>query len=96
MMNRELVKLLAYLKPPEAAHALTQQLESNIPDVEKLQIAAYAPRITAGWETQDKLIMLRYLETGSRHRRRPQPGWLHRILCPRLLRQLDARRTQGS
>jgi HEAT repeat protein len=62
MMNRELVKLLAYLKPPEAAHALTQQLGSNIPDVEKLQIAAYAPRITAGWQSQDKLIMLRYLE----------------------------------
>ena len=25
MMNRELVKLLAYLKPPGAAHALTHQ-----------------------------------------------------------------------
>jgi putative membrane-bound dehydrogenase-like protein len=63
MMNRELVKLLAYLKPPEAPHALTHQLASDIPDVEKLQIAAYAPRITAGWQTQDKLIMLRYLES---------------------------------
>ncbi len=62
MMNRELVKLLAYLQPPESAHALTHQLESDIPDIEKLQIAAYAPRITAGWQTQDKLIMLRYLE----------------------------------
>ncbi len=62
MMNRELVKLLAYLKPPEAAQALTHQLETDIPDVEKLQIAAYAPRITTGWQTQDKLIMLRYLE----------------------------------
>jgi putative heme-binding domain-containing protein len=62
MANRELVKLLAYLKPPEAAHALAQQLGSDIPDVEKLQIAAYEPRITAGWQTQDKLIMLRYLE----------------------------------
>ena len=46
MMNRELVKLLAYLKPPEAAQLLTRQLETDIPDVEKLQIAAYAPRIT--------------------------------------------------
>ena len=41
---------------------LTHQLETDIPEVEKLHIAAYAPRITTGWETQDKLIMLRYLE----------------------------------
>ncbi len=62
MLNRELVKLLAYLQPPGAAHALAQQIGGNIPDVEKLQIAAYAPRITPGWETADKLIMLRYYE----------------------------------
>jgi putative heme-binding domain-containing protein len=62
MMNRELVRLLAYLQPPEAAHGFAQQLESDIPDVEKLQIAAYAPRITQGWETADKLIMLSYYE----------------------------------
>ena len=60
--NRELVKLFAYLKPAEAPRVLTQQLASNIPDAEKLHIAAYAPRITEGWQTQDKLIMLRYLE----------------------------------
>ncbi len=63
MMNRELVKLMAYLQPPGAAHALAHQLETNIPEVEKLQVAAYAPRIANGWETPDKLLMLRYLET---------------------------------
>ncbi len=62
MANRELVKLFAYLKPAEAPHAMAQQLASNIPDVEKLHIAAYLPRITDGWQTQDKLVMLRYLE----------------------------------
>jgi putative heme-binding domain-containing protein len=62
-MNRELVKLLAYLQPPGAAHALAHQLETNIPAIEKLHVAAYAPRINTGWETPDKLIMLRYLET---------------------------------
>ncbi len=62
MMNRELVRLLAYLQPPEAAHALAQQIGGEIPDIEKLQIAAYAPRITQGWETADKLIMLSYYE----------------------------------
>jgi putative heme-binding domain-containing protein len=62
LMNRELVKLLAFLQPPGAAHAIVHQLETDIPDVEKLQVAAYAPRIATGWETSDKLIMLRYLE----------------------------------
>lgn len=62
MMNRELVKLLTFLQPPGAAHALVHQLETDIPDVEKLQVAAYVPRISSGWETPDKLIMLRYLE----------------------------------
>jgi putative heme-binding domain-containing protein len=62
MMNRELVKLLAYLQPPGAAQALAKQLESKIPDVEKLQIAAYAPRIKDGWQTDDKWVMLRYFE----------------------------------
>jgi putative heme-binding domain-containing protein len=62
MMNRELVKLLAYLQPPQAAHVLAKQLESDVPDVEKLQIAAYAPRIKNGWETADKLTMLSYYE----------------------------------
>jgi putative heme-binding domain-containing protein len=62
MMNRELVKLLAYLQPPGATQALTHQLDGDLPDMEKLQIAGYAPRITSGWQTQDKLSMLRYLE----------------------------------
>jgi putative heme-binding domain-containing protein len=63
MMNRELVKLLAYLQPPGAAHALAHQLETEIPALDKLHVAAYAPRIGVGWDTPDKLIMLRYLET---------------------------------
>jgi putative heme-binding domain-containing protein len=62
MMNRELVKLLVYLQPAGAAQALAKQLETNNPDVEKLQIAAYAPRIKDGWQTADKMIMLRYYE----------------------------------
>ncbi|MEX2317405.1 MAG: HEAT repeat domain-containing protein [Pirellulales bacterium] len=60
--NRELIKLLAYLQPPEAAHELAVQLAGDLPDVEKLQIAAYAPRITSNWSTDDKLVMLRYYE----------------------------------
>ena len=63
LANRELVRLLVYLQPPEAATALSAELESNIPDVEKLHIAAYAARLKTGWNTDQKLAMLRYFES---------------------------------
>jgi putative heme-binding domain-containing protein len=62
LMNRELVKLFAYLQPPQAPQLLAKQLETGISDVEKLHIAAYAARITVGWQTAEKLTMLRYFE----------------------------------
>jgi putative heme-binding domain-containing protein len=63
MADRELVRLLVYLQPPEAAAVLTHQLESDIPDDEKLHIAAYAARLHNGWNTDQKLAMLRYYES---------------------------------
>jgi putative heme-binding domain-containing protein len=62
LVNRELVRLLVYLQPPEAAAVLTAQLASDIPEVEKLHIAAYAARLKTGWNTDQKLAMLRYFE----------------------------------
>jgi putative heme-binding domain-containing protein len=62
LMNRELVRLLVYLQPPEAAPAMAQQMTGDIPDEEKLHIAAYAARLKTGWRTADKLVMLRYYE----------------------------------
>jgi putative heme-binding domain-containing protein len=41
---------------------MAKQLESNIEEVEKLQIAGYAARLKSGWQTAEKLAMLRYLE----------------------------------
>jgi putative heme-binding domain-containing protein len=61
-MNRELVKVLAYLQPAEAPRALAKQLEADIPEADKLHIGAYAARITNGWTTAEKLTMLRYYE----------------------------------
>jgi putative heme-binding domain-containing protein len=63
LANRELVRLLAYLQPPQAAAALAGQLNADLPDVEKLHIAAYAARLKTGWNTDEKLAMLRYFES---------------------------------
>jgi putative heme-binding domain-containing protein len=62
MSNRELVRLLVYLQPEEAAAVLTKQLESDISVDDKLHIAAYAAKLETGWNTDQKLAMLRYLE----------------------------------
>ncbi|MGD9634782.1 MAG: HEAT repeat domain-containing protein, partial [Pirellulales bacterium] len=62
MANRELVRLMVYLQSPAAAEALTKQLESDIPADEKMHIAAYAARLNSGWNTDQKLAMLRYFE----------------------------------
>ena len=75
---------------------LAHQLETDIPDVEKLQIAAYAPRITHRLGNARQADHAALLRAGPRHRRRAQPGRLHRILRPRFLRQLDARRAAAS
>ncbi len=62
LANRELVRLLAYLQPAEAAAILAAQLEANIGEAEKLQIAAHAARLKTGWNTDEKLTLLRYFE----------------------------------
>ena len=61
-INRELVKLLALSAAAGSRARAGRPVAADIPEVEKLHIAAYAPRITTGWETPDKLVMLRYYE----------------------------------
>jgi putative heme-binding domain-containing protein len=63
MANRELVRLLTYLQPPGTAHALAGQLSANISELDKMHVAAHACRITSGWDTPEKMTMLRYLES---------------------------------
>jgi putative heme-binding domain-containing protein len=62
VIDRELVKLLTRLQPAGATQALTKQLQADLPEVEKVQIAAYAPRIKEGWQTADKMSLLLYYE----------------------------------
>jgi putative heme-binding domain-containing protein len=62
-MNREAVRLLAYLQVAEAAPQLAAQLQSSdVPPLERLHIAAYAPRLAQGWTTQHKIALIRYYD----------------------------------
>jgi putative membrane-bound dehydrogenase-like protein len=61
-MNRELSTLLAYLQEPTAPERFLEFLESDAPNVEKMQIATRARFVTEGWTTQQRLDMLQFFE----------------------------------
>lgn len=61
-MNRELVRLLAYLQEPTAAEQFVEQLRASIPPVEKMQIAVHARFLKTGWTLPLKLEMLQFYE----------------------------------
>ena len=48
-MNRELVRLLVYLQEPTFAERLVEQLKSDLPSVEKMQLLMHARFLQAGW-----------------------------------------------
>ncbi len=68
-MNRELIRLLAYLEEPTAAERVVEQLESDAPMMERLHTALCARFLTVGWTTPRRLAMLKFLEEA-----RTQPG----------------------
>jgi putative heme-binding domain-containing protein len=60
-LNRELVRLIAYLKEPGANDRLLDQLTAEIPQEDKMHVALHAPFI-GGWTTNQKLDLLAFLE----------------------------------
>ncbi len=61
-MNRELVKLLVFLKDPTVVRRMMEQLESNQPMSEKLHVALLLPRYQDVLTSQHKLQLFAFLE----------------------------------
>ena len=61
-IDRELVRLLVYLQVPGAAERFAAQMVSDIADTEKIQLGAYASRLTTGWTTDSKQTFLKFYE----------------------------------
>jgi putative heme-binding domain-containing protein len=61
-MNRELVRLLVYLQEPTLAERLVEQLNSDIPSVDKMQVLMHTRFLTVGWSLPLKLEVLKWLE----------------------------------
>jgi putative membrane-bound dehydrogenase-like protein len=62
LVDRELVRLLAYLEVDGAAARMADQISQELPFEERLQIAAYAAQLTPGWTTASKLALLQFFE----------------------------------
>ena len=61
-MNRELVRLLVYLQDPTFANRLVEQLNSDLPDLERMQLLVHAPFLKTGWRVPLKLEVLKAYE----------------------------------
>jgi putative heme-binding domain-containing protein len=62
-INRELIRLLAYLQEGSILPRLMSELKRKLPIEERVQIAAYARFFKEGWTTERKLKLLEFYET---------------------------------
>jgi len=60
--SAELVRLLVYLQEPSLSEQMVEQLKSDVPSVEKMQILMHAPFLHAGWTIPRKLELLKAYE----------------------------------
>ena len=68
LVNRELVRLLAYLQDPTLLGRLTKQLDGDLPVVEKLHAAFCTQFLQAGWTPETRQRILRFYEEANRFR----------------------------
>ncbi|HEX3871584.1 MAG TPA: HEAT repeat domain-containing protein, partial [Pirellulales bacterium] len=61
-MNRELIRVLAYLDEPSVIPAILRELSGKASEVEKLHAALCARFITRGWTTDQRLALLEFYE----------------------------------
>jgi len=67
-MNRELVRLLAFLQATSPMERYMDYLASDVPEVDKLHLALHLSFIKSGWTTKDRMRVLEYL-SAARNRK---------------------------
>lgn len=65
-MNRELIRLLAYLDDPSILPRAVEFLKSDAGVPEKVQAALYVRYISKGWTTEQKLYVLAFYEAARK------------------------------
>jgi putative heme-binding domain-containing protein len=67
-MNREVVRLLAYLQVDSITDRYVAYLKSDVPEVEKLHLALHLRFIETGWSPEQKLEVMKYYETAGKRK----------------------------
>lgn len=62
LINRELMRILAYLQEGSAIDRYLSYLDSDAPDVEKLHVGLQMRYLTEGWKEDQKLQLLEFYE----------------------------------
>lgn len=78
VINRELIRLLAYLQMGTIKDRYLAELQSDIPDVERLHLAIHLTRIPANWTTTEKLAIFEQLNASSQSGN-SLPGYLQNV-----------------
>lgn len=68
LMNRELVRLLAYLQDSTLIERFLTYLKSDAAEVDKLHVAMYLRFIDKGWTPQQRLDLLAFYEDANKHK----------------------------
>ena len=78
VINRELIRLLAYLQMGTIKDRYLAELQSDIPDAERLHLAIHLTRIPANWTTTEKLAIFEQLNASSQSGN-SLPGYLQNV-----------------
>ena len=78
VINRELIRLLAYLQMGTIKDRYLAELQSDIPNAERLHLAIHLTRIPANWTTTEKLAIFEQLNASSQSGK-SLPGYLQNV-----------------
>ena len=67
-MNRELMRLLAFLQESSILDRYLTYLKSNAPEADKLHVAMHLRFLESGWTLKQRLSLLDYYEQANRHK----------------------------
>ena len=68
LMNRELIRILAFLQESSIAERYLTYLKSDAQDIDKLHVAMYLRFIESGWQSEQRLGLLEYYEDANKRK----------------------------
>ena len=79
LLNRELIRLLAYLQESSIKHRYLSYLEEDIDDAQRLHVVAHLRALSPLWNTDDKVKLLRAIHASTDDDSVPIPAYVQNI-----------------